>query len=73
MEILVGGHAVEIVGWGEDNGHKYWWIKNSWGKDWGVDGYFKMDRGNNNCKVEENIVTGVPDFFYPLSYRLYQS
>lgn len=67
----VGGHAIEIVGWGEENGVKFWWIKNSWGTDWGIGGYFKMARGKNSCKIEENIVTGVPDFFYPETYSLH--
>lgn len=61
----VGGHAVEIVGWGEENGQKFWWIKNSWGKEWGLDGYFKFARGDNECEIEENVVGGAPDFFYP--------
>lgn len=65
---VVGGHAIEIVGWGEYHGKKFWWIKNSWGKNWGIDGYFRMERGTNMCKLEENVITGVPDFFYPLSY-----
>lgn len=70
-----GGHAIEIVGWGEDNEEKYWIIKNSWGKQWGRDGYFYMSRGDNNCKIEENVITGVPDFFYPYGFDLapYQS
>jgi len=66
----VGGHGVEIVGWGEERGKKYWIIKNSWGTKWGMDGYFRMIRGTNNCKIEENVITGVPDFFYPAGYNL---
>ena len=26
-----------------------------------------MIRGVNNCEIEENVITGIPDFFYPLS------
>ena len=65
----VGGHAIEIVGWGEENNIPYWIIKNSWGEKWGDGGYFRMIRGSNNCEIEENIVTGIPDFFYPLQYE----
>lgn len=65
----LGGHAVEIVGWGDDkSGKLYWIVKNSWGLDWGDGGYFKMIRGTNDCEIEENIVTGIPDYFYPLTY-----
>ena len=66
----VGGHAVEIVGWGEENSVKYWIIKNSWGIEWGDLGYFRMIRGTNNCQLEENVITGVPDFFYPLDHKI---
>ena len=64
----LGGHAVEIVGWGEETGKLYWIIKNSWGTEWGDEGYFKMIRGTNDCELEENIITGIPDFWYPLTY-----
>lgn len=39
----MGGHALEIIGWGKDPiGGNYWLVKNSWGSDWGMGGYFKM-------------------------------
>ena len=66
----IGGHAIAIVGWGEQDGKKYWIIRNSWGPKWGRDGFFYMARGTNTCKIEENVITGVPDFFFPLDYNL---
>ncbi|XP_027065768.2 vanillin synthase [Coffea arabica] len=44
-------HAVLAVGYGVENGIPYWLIKNSWGAEWGVDGYFKMEMGKNMCGV----------------------
>lgn len=65
----IGGHAVEIVGWGVDRGIPYWQIKNSWGTGWGMGGYFRMIRGVNNCKIEANCMGIQPDFFYPNGYK----
>jgi hypothetical protein len=67
----VGGHAVEIVGWGTDkkSDKKYWIIENSWGDEWGENGYFKIIRGVNNCQIEQNVIGGIPDFFFPTSYN----
>ncbi|XP_049414012.1 cysteine proteinase 3-like isoform X1 [Solanum stenotomum] len=44
-------HAVLAVGYGVENGVPYWLIKNSWGADWGDNGYFKMEMGKNMCGV----------------------
>lgn len=36
----LGGHAVLLVGY--DNARKMFLVRNSWGKEWGLDGYFWM-------------------------------
>ncbi len=50
-----GYHTIKIVGWGVEDGSedepnkgsKYWIIENSWGDDWGLNGYAKITEGQN--------------------------
>lgn len=41
-------HAVNLVGWGYDDDKKaeYWVIRNSWGSDWGENGYIRIATTN---------------------------
>ena len=52
----LGGHAVRIVGWGEENKVKYWKVANSWNPFWGENGYFRILRGANECGIEDNVL-----------------
>jgi cathepsin C len=45
-------HGVLMIGFGEESGVKYWSLQNSWGADWGEEGYFRFKRGENLGGIE---------------------
>jgi cathepsin B len=55
---VAGHHAIKILGWGEEDGKKYWLIANSWTKSWGMDGFAKFKKGT--CDIEDYVVASLP-------------
>ncbi len=47
-------HAVVVVGWGVDDATKenYWIVKNSWGRHFGLTGYFYVRRSTDEIAIE---------------------
>ena len=47
-------HAVVMVGWTQ----RYWIIKNSWGRFFGINGFLYLPRGQNKCNIQ--YYAGIP-------------
>jgi len=48
-------HAVQLVGYNTTANPAYWIVRNSWGADWGVDGYIHLQIGDNPCGITDHV------------------
>jgi len=58
-------HCVQLVGYDttgvtpESKGLPYWMIRNSWGSDWGMNGYILVEMGKNACGLTDEATSVV--------------
>jgi len=56
LKIFTPGHlakqTVALVGYNDESNPPYWIIKNSWGSDWGMEGYAYIAKGSNQCGID---------------------
>jgi cathepsin B len=58
--VYAGSHLVKLIGWGTENGMKYWLIENTWGKDWGMGGFAKIGiLGNDDLHISQLAIGAV--------------
>jgi inhibitor of cysteine peptidase len=65
--ILVN-HAVLLVGWDDEQGQAgVWHLRNSWGPEWGEEGYMRIGYGVSNVGFGANYVVYMPSSCYSLA------
>eukprot|EP00439_Symbiodinium_sp_Y106_P026584 s3592_g3.t1 len=55
-------HAVALYGYGRSDGHRFWLVKNSWGSDWGENGYIRLlrrDSEDQHCGIDTEPDKGI--------------
>jgi len=47
-------HCVQLVGWNQNSANvPYWIVRNSWGADWGIQGYLWVERNHDLCGIAD--------------------
>lgn len=55
-------HAVEIVGYGSENGMDYWIVRNSWSNTWGENGYVRIKKTSSTNDIGICGIAAEPSF-----------
>ncbi|XP_013165980.1 PREDICTED: cathepsin B-like [Papilio xuthus] len=58
-----GYHSVRIIGYGEEEGVKYWLIANSWGRTRGLNGIYKIKQFQPEIQMEDWLLAPMPKGF----------
>lgn len=54
-----GGHAITLVGYDDDK--QIFWVKNSWGKEWGINGYAGLTYKDALVNIRDVWMASIPD------------
>lgn len=49
-------HAVMLSGYGEEDGHPFWIVKNTWSTYWGEGGYLRVSRAPDDCGIAAQVM-----------------
>jgi len=52
-------HCVMITGYGSAESTQYWWVRNSWGTDWGQEGYLQVQMGSDVCGIAQEVTSAI--------------
>jgi len=52
-------HCVMITGYATESGTDFWWVRNSWGTDWGENGYLQVERGYDVCGISDEVTSAL--------------
>jgi C1A family cysteine protease len=47
-------HGVLVVGFDDAHSPPYWIVKNSWAASWGENGYIRLEKGTNQCGLNQD-------------------
>jgi C1A family cysteine protease len=52
-------HCVQLTGWDEKSSLNAWTVRNSWGADWGNQGYLYVQMGGNVCGIAQEVTSSI--------------
>jgi cathepsin F len=52
-------HCVQLVGYNSAASTPYWMVRNSWGTDWGINGYIWLQMGEDTCGLAHEATSAV--------------
>jgi cathepsin F len=52
-------HCVQLVGYDMTQSTPFWIVRNSWGTDWGENGYIRLQYGQDTCGVADEATSAI--------------
>jgi len=52
-------HCVQLTGFDVSGSKPFWNVRNSWGTNWGENGYIRLEYGQNTCGMADEATTAV--------------